>query len=71
MYMDRYVLECEKCGIIYRSRQYWYGNESPAGSVVREQYQHVWPGSVLGSEAHAGRQVGHKLVTCWMLLVYS
>ncbi|KAK4290957.1 hypothetical protein Pmani_036175 [Petrolisthes manimaculis] len=52
-----YVLECEKCGIIYRSRQYWYGNESPAGSVVREQYQHVWPGSVLGSEAHAGRQV--------------
>lgn len=52
-----YVLECEKCGIIYRSRQYWYGNESPDRTVVKEEYQHVWPGSVLGSAAHAGRQV--------------
>ncbi|XP_047501868.1 zinc finger FYVE domain-containing protein 1-like isoform X2 [Penaeus chinensis] len=52
-----YVLECEKCGIIYRSRQYWYGNESPDRSVVKEEYQHVWPGSIMGSAAHAGRQV--------------
>lgn len=52
-----YVLECEKCGIIYRSRQYWYGNESPDRTVVKEEYQHVWQGSVMGSTAHAGRQV--------------
>lgn len=52
-----YVLECEKCGILYRSRQYWYGNESPDRSVVKEEYQHVWPGSVVSNAAHAGRQV--------------
>lgn len=52
-----YVLECEKCGILYRSRQYWYGNETPDKSVVKEEYQHVWPGSLLSSTAHAGRQV--------------
>ncbi|KAG0716251.1 Zinc finger FYVE domain-containing protein 1 [Chionoecetes opilio] len=52
-----YVLECEKCGIIYRSRQYWYGNEFPDRSVVKEEFQHVWQGCVLGSSAHAGRQV--------------
>ncbi|KAG7175604.1 Zinc finger FYVE domain-containing protein 1-like [Homarus americanus] len=51
-----YVLECEKCGIIYRSRQYWYGNESPDRCVVKEEFQHVWPGTVLGGAAHAGRQ---------------
>nr|XP_045608689.1 zinc finger FYVE domain-containing protein 1-like isoform X1 [Procambarus clarkii]XP_045608690.1 zinc finger FYVE domain-containing protein 1-like isoform X1 [Procambarus clarkii]XP_045608691.1 zinc finger FYVE domain-containing protein 1-like isoform X1 [Procambarus clarkii]XP_045608692.1 zinc finger FYVE domain-containing protein 1-like isoform X1 [Procambarus clarkii] len=52
-----YVLECEKCGIIYRSRQYWYGNESPDRCVVKEEYQHVWSGTIIGGAAHAGRQV--------------
>nr|XP_053656119.1 zinc finger FYVE domain-containing protein 1-like [Cherax quadricarinatus] len=52
-----YVLECEKCGIIYRSRQYWYGNESPDRCEVKEEYQHVWSGTVVGGAAHAGRQV--------------
>ena len=39
-----YVLECAQCGIIYRSRQYWYGNEDPVDTVVRTEIRHVWPG---------------------------
>ncbi len=39
-----YVLECPNCGIIYRSRQYWYGNQDPEKSVVRTEIRHVWPG---------------------------
>ena len=39
------VLECRFCGIIYRSRQYWYGNKEPADiSVVRTEIPHVWEG---------------------------
>ncbi|GIY66041.1 zinc finger FYVE domain-containing protein 1 [Caerostris extrusa] len=38
-----YVLECSKCGIIYRSRQYWYGNQNPCQSSVRTEICHVWP----------------------------
>ncbi|XP_053577779.1 zinc finger FYVE domain-containing protein 1 isoform X2 [Bombina bombina] len=37
-----YVLECRVCGIIFRSRQYWYGNRDPDGSVVRQEVRHVW-----------------------------
>ncbi|KAG8537772.1 hypothetical protein GDO81_023872, partial [Engystomops pustulosus] len=37
-----FVLECRVCGIIYRSRQYWYGNRDPDGSVVRQEVRHVW-----------------------------
>uniref|UniRef100_A0A3P9KYE5 Zinc finger, FYVE domain containing 1 n=1 Tax=Oryzias latipes TaxID=8090 RepID=A0A3P9KYE5_ORYLA len=40
-----YVLECPNCGVIYRSRQYWYGNQDPVETVVRTEIQHVWPGS--------------------------
>uniref|UniRef100_UPI00398F878E zinc finger FYVE domain-containing protein 1-like n=1 Tax=Pristiophorus japonicus TaxID=55135 RepID=UPI00398F878E len=39
-----YVLECPNCGIIYRSRQYWIGNQDPEGSVVRPEIKHVWLG---------------------------
>ena len=39
-----YTLECKFCGVIYRSRQYWYGNREPTEeSVVRTEIQHVWP----------------------------
>lgn len=39
-----YILECKFCGVIYRSRQYWYGNKEPTEeSVVRTEIQHVWP----------------------------
>uniref|UniRef100_W5NB36 Si:ch211-11n16.2 n=1 Tax=Lepisosteus oculatus TaxID=7918 RepID=W5NB36_LEPOC len=40
-----YVLECASCGIIYRSRQYWMGNQDPESSVVRPEIKHVWPGN--------------------------
>lgn len=42
--MLRYVIECPNCGVIYRSRQYWYGNQDPVDTVVRTEIQHVWPG---------------------------
>uniref|UniRef100_A0A8C5QGD3 FYVE-type domain-containing protein n=1 Tax=Leptobrachium leishanense TaxID=445787 RepID=A0A8C5QGD3_9ANUR len=37
-----YILECRVCGIIYRSRQYWYGNRDPDGSLVRQEVRHIW-----------------------------
>lgn len=40
-----YVLECASCGIIYRSRQYWMGNQDPESSVVRPEVKHVWQGT--------------------------
>lgn len=40
-----YVLECASCGVIYRSRQYWMGNQDPESSVVRSEVKHVWEGS--------------------------
>ncbi|XP_065661273.1 zinc finger FYVE domain-containing protein 1 [Hydra vulgaris] len=42
-----YVLECPQCGVIYRSRQYWYGNRDPVENSVRTEIKHVWPGSCL------------------------
>lgn len=39
-----YVLECSSCGVIYRSRQYWLGNQDPESSVVRSEVKHVWEG---------------------------
>ncbi|XP_036405696.1 zinc finger FYVE domain-containing protein 1-like isoform X1 [Megalops cyprinoides] len=40
-----YVIECPNCSVIYRSRQYWYGNQDPADTVVRTEIHHVWSGS--------------------------
>ncbi|XP_056118426.1 zinc finger FYVE domain-containing protein 1 [Rhinichthys klamathensis goyatoka] len=40
-----YVLECASCGIIYRSRQYWMGNQDPESGVVRPEVKHVWQGT--------------------------
>ena len=40
----RYVIECPNCAVIYRSRQYWYGNQDPVDTVVRTEIQHIWPG---------------------------
>ncbi|XP_067831032.1 zinc finger FYVE domain-containing protein 1 isoform X2 [Heptranchias perlo] len=40
-----YVLECPNCGIIYRSRQYWTGNQDPERTVVRPEIKHVWFGN--------------------------
>ncbi|XP_053553750.1 zinc finger FYVE domain-containing protein 1 [Bombina bombina] len=40
-----YVIECPTCGVVYRSRQYWFGNQDPVDTVVRTEIQHVWPGA--------------------------
>lgn len=40
-----YVLECSRCGVIFRSRQYWVGNQDPESGVVRSEVKHVWEGS--------------------------
>ncbi|CAG9864454.1 unnamed protein product [Phyllotreta striolata] len=39
-----YVIECPKCGEIYRSRQSWYGNKNPEESAVYMEVVHIWPG---------------------------
>ena len=41
-----YVLECAKCGVIYKSRQYWYGNREPTERAARTEIRHVWEGDV-------------------------
>ncbi|KAI6068272.1 Zinc finger FYVE domain-containing protein 1 [Aix galericulata] len=28
-----YVIECPNCGVVYRSRQYWFGNQDPVNTV--------------------------------------
>ncbi|XP_029642742.1 zinc finger FYVE domain-containing protein 1 [Octopus sinensis] len=38
-----YVLECPNCGIIYRSHEYWYGNQD-IEQVVQVMVSHIWPG---------------------------
>ncbi|XP_062329311.1 zinc finger FYVE domain-containing protein 1 [Osmerus eperlanus] len=54
-----YVLECASCGIIYRSRQYWVGNQEPESGVVRPEVKHVWEGSevFLTDHQNAGQRV--------------
>ncbi|XP_050503770.1 zinc finger FYVE domain-containing protein 1 isoform X2 [Diabrotica virgifera virgifera] len=46
-----YVIECPKCGEIFRSRQHWYGNKNPEDAAVRAEVVHMWPGerSLFGS----------------------
>lgn len=39
-----YILECPSCGVIFQSRQYWYGNKNPEETVVRTEITHLWPG---------------------------
>ncbi|XP_070377757.1 zinc finger FYVE domain-containing protein 1-like isoform X2 [Dermacentor albipictus] len=45
-----YVLECPSCGVIYQSRQYWYGNRNPDETVTRVEIVHVWPGDKSAQE---------------------
>ena len=53
-----YLLECSRCGVIYRSRQYWFGNSDPF-EVVRTEILHVWPGemNVFQSSQNAAQKV--------------
>lgn len=53
-----YVLECPECGVIYRSRKYWYGNKDPLEYTVRTEIKHVWPGTLLQcNNQNAARQI--------------
>nr|XP_029507833.1 zinc finger FYVE domain-containing protein 1-like isoform X2 [Oncorhynchus nerka] len=54
-----YVIECPNCGVIYRSRQYWYGNQDPVDTVVRTEIQHIWPGvrTTEGSPTYAWARI--------------
>ncbi|GAB1859712.1 Zinc finger FYVE domain-containing protein 1 [Camponotus japonicus] len=36
-----YIINCPHCGEIYRSRQYWYGNNSE-DIAIRKRITHVW-----------------------------
>lgn len=47
-----YVLECPRCGVIYRSRQYWYGNKDPEQTVVRAEICHVWENNGIITTGH-------------------
>lgn len=40
----RYTIDCPKCGVIYRSKQYWYGNNDPEKTAVYIETKHIWPG---------------------------
>jgi len=37
-------MDCPVCGVIYRSKQYWYGNNDPEKTVVYTETKHIWPG---------------------------
>ncbi|BFZ06936.1 hypothetical protein BsWGS_09976 [Bradybaena similaris] len=37
-----YVYECQNCGVIYRSREHWYGNEDE-DKVLQVEFRHIWP----------------------------
>lgn len=53
-----YVLECPECGVIYRSRQFWYGNRDPVENSVRVEIMHCWPGTRLPhSNQNAARRI--------------
>jgi len=43
-----YILECKRCGIIYKSREYWYGNPDPY-TKVHTVILHIWPGVSQGN----------------------
>ena len=53
-----YVLECPHHGIIFRSRQYWYGNPDPE-SVVRTELKHIWSGQTnhVGTSHNLSRKI--------------
>ncbi|KAK3773525.1 hypothetical protein RRG08_022238 [Elysia crispata] len=53
-----YVYECPNCGVIYRSREHWYGNEEE-DKVLHVEFRHVWPQgpSCLDNTHNAARKV--------------
>lgn len=49
--LSRYTMDCPVCGVIYRSKQYWYGNNDPEKTVVYTETKHIWPGMDLPSSS--------------------
>ncbi|XP_019754740.1 zinc finger FYVE domain-containing protein 1-like [Dendroctonus ponderosae] len=47
-----YVIHCPKCGVIYKSREHWYGNKNPEDCAVQLEVAHMWPGISLGLLEH-------------------
>lgn len=52
------VLECPNCGVIYRSREHWYGNKNME-DIVSVEIRHVWPDGYknLQGTSNAARKV--------------
>ena len=40
-----YLIKCPNCSVVYRSRQYWFGNQDPVDTVVGTEIVHMWPGT--------------------------
>lgn len=53
------VIDCPKCGELFRTRQYWYGNRSPEDFAVQSEIVHVWKGSSFmnNSQTHSARML--------------
>ncbi|XP_048516555.1 zinc finger FYVE domain-containing protein 1 isoform X2 [Dendroctonus ponderosae] len=53
-----YVIHCPKCGVIYKSREHWYGNKNPEDCAVQLEVVHMWPGDQpLFGTFHSGQRV--------------
>jgi hypothetical protein len=61
----RYVIECPNCGVVYRSRQYWFGNQDPVDTVVRTEIVHVWPGVRPDPLISLLLSLGHSVTGVW------
>lgn len=56
-----YILECKQCGVIYKSRQYWYGNKEPTERAARTEIRHVWDGDV-GIGGNTSHNIARRLL---------
>lgn len=36
-----YVIDCSHCGVIYKSREFWYGNNTE-DIAIRKEITHLW-----------------------------
>ena len=67
----RYSLHCSECGVIYKSRQLWWGNIPPEKEAVTMMNKHVWPGVSLCvfHEAHMIRFESNVMSAEMMLMM--
>uniref|UniRef100_A0A1I8G2U7 B box-type domain-containing protein n=1 Tax=Macrostomum lignano TaxID=282301 RepID=A0A1I8G2U7_9PLAT len=59
-----YALTCSLCGVLQRSRQYWYGNQDPVeAGLVRAEFVHVWPnGEAATPDLQSSLNAGQRLL---------